>query len=284
MEQVGIVVDSTADLPLDYYEKNQVKMVPLIVRFGEELMKDWIEITPQEFYPRLKESPTLPKTSQPAVADFIQAYRELEDEGCTHILSIHLSSKVSGTVQSAETARGDVDVPVEILDTGVVSAGIALILDALVKKREEGWGFQELLEHGKNLIAKSKCLFYLETLEYLHKGGRIGKAQAFLGTLLNVKPLLTFEDGLVAPYKKVRGGKRVLPEMVKSLVAERRGEGRVKLALAQADNMEMLGKLKETILNEKDLPVDIIFDDLYVGSVIGTYAGPGAVAWFFFEE
>lgn len=284
MDKVGLVVDSTADLPLDYYEKNQVKMVPLIVRFGSELMKDWIEIAPQEFYPRLKESPTLPKTSQPAVADFIQAYRELEEENYTHIISIHLSSKVSGTVQSADTARGDVDISIEILDTGVVSAGIALILDALVKKRKEGWGFQELLDYGKNLIAKSKCLFYLETLEYLYKGGRIGKAQALLGTLLNVKPLLTFEDGLVAPYKKVRGEKRVLFEMVESLKTEQTGEGRLKLALAQADNMEMLSKLKEAILNEKDLQADIVFDDLYVGSVIGTYAGPGAVAWFFFEE
>lgn len=284
MDKVGLVVDSTADLSLDYYEKNQVKMVPLIVRFGSELMKDWIEIAPQEFYPRLKESPTLPKTSQPAVADFIQAYRELEEENHTHIISIHLSSKVSGTVQSADTARGDVDISIEILDTGVVSAGIALILDALVKKRKEGWGFQELLDYGKNLIAKSKCLFYLETLEYLYKGGRIGKAQALLGTLLNVKPLLTFEDGLVAPYKKVRGEKRVLFEMVESLKTEQTGEGRLKLALAQADNMEMLSKLKEAILNEKDLQADIVFDDLYVGSVIGTYAGPGAVAWFFFEE
>jgi DegV family protein with EDD domain len=284
MEQVGLVVDSTADLPLDYYEKNQVKMVPLVVRFGEELMKDWIEMTPQEFYPRLKKSSALPKTSQPAVADFIRAYRELEEDGCTHILSVHLSSKVSGTVQSAETARGDVDIPVEILDTGVVSAGVALILDALVKKRAEGWGFQELVEYGKSLIAKSKCLFYLETLEYLHKGGRIGKAQALIGTLLNVKPLLTFEDGLVAPYKKVRGEKRVLPEMVKTLKAEWTGKGKVKLALAQAESMEALNRLREAILSEKDLPVEIIFADLYIGSVIGTYAGPGAVAWFFFEE
>ena len=276
MEKIGLVADSTCDLPLSYYREHDVMMVPLIVRFGDEIYRDWQEIEPSEFYNRLRKVSVLPKTSQPTVADFIQAYEELKRRGCTHIVSVHLSAKLSGTVGSAEAARQQVDIPVEVVDTKMVSGGIALILHELVQMRDMGKSFAEITERAHKLADIARGIAYFTTLKYLEMGGRIGKAQAFVGTLLDVKPILTLSDGIVAPYKRVRGIRRVIPEIVKSFRSEVEGASRIRVAIAHGDNKEGLEKLREAIQN-LDLPVEIVFPELEIGSVIGTYTGPGAV-------
>ena len=136
MEKIAIVTDSTADLPLSYYEANNVQMVPLTVRFGEKSFKDWIDINPKEFYQRMRDSDILPKTSQPSVAQFAQVYQKLAGEA-EQIVSIHLSSELSGTVQAAEMARDMANVPVTVIDTKSGSLGTGLIVDAAVRGTKE---------------------------------------------------------------------------------------------------------------------------------------------------
>ncbi len=281
MEKIGIVVDSTADLPLSFYRENNVKMVPLTVRFGEEVYKDWIEMPPSQFYKLLKDTNVLPKTSQPTVAEFIQVYQKLSRD-FSHIISLHLSSKLSGTVNSAELARKEIKVPVTIIDSKTVSGGIGLILKKMVEARDEGKTATEIINLTQKIIEKMKLIACLQTLKYLEMGGRIGKAQAFLGSLLDIKPFITFEDGIVAPYKRVRGAKRVLRELVRSLKEEVGEDRPIHLGLAHGDNQAQLNELK-TLIEEEGFNC-LSFMVTEIGSVIGTYAGPGALAIFFYPE
>jgi DegV family protein with EDD domain len=283
MEKIGLVTDSTCDLPLSYYEENDVLMVPLIVRFGEEIFKDWVDIKPDEFYRRLTEASELPKTSQPTVADFINAYDALKNQGFTHIISLHLSSKLSGTVGSAEAARGEVDIPIEVVDTKMISGGIALILQSLIEMRKNGSSFQEMVKRAYELSEKISTLGYLSTLKYLELGGRIGKAQALVGTLLDIKPLLTLEDGVVAPYKRVRGAKKVIPEIIRSFQSKVKDAKKVKIALSSAGDIEEAKKLRNE-LEKLNLPLEFVFSQIKIGSVIGTYTGPGALLFFWYVE
>lgn len=281
MKKAAIVTDSTADLPLSYYEEHEVFMVPLVVRFGEESHKDWIEMPPSRFYQRLRSSSILPKTSQPSVADFAEIYRKLASQ-YEHIVSVHLSSKLSGTVQSAEIASQDVDVPVTIVDTKLASLGTGMVLDTLVKARDAGADGKEIADLAWDISGRIKILFTVGTLKYLEMGGRIGKAQALVGSLLNIKPLLTLQDGIVIPYKKIKGTKRVYEEMVAFLKQNIGSGGLLHLGLAHADCPAAIVRLKEMVEEAGVKPGVLIESE--VGAVIGTYTGPDSFAMMFYEE
>ncbi|HAW60042.1 MAG TPA: DegV family protein [Actinobacteria bacterium] len=281
MKKVAIVTDSTADLPLSYYEGHEVFMVPLVVRFGEESHKDWIEMPPSRFYQRLRSSSILPKTSQPSVADFAETYRKLASQH-EHIVSVHLSSKLSGTVQSAEIASQEVDVPVTIVDTKLASLGTGMVLDALVEARDGGADGKEIADLAWDISGRVKILFTVGTLKYLEMGGRIGKAQALVGSLLNIKPLLTLQDGIVIPYKKIKGTRRVYEEMVAFLKQNIGGGGLLHLGLAHADYPAAIVRLKKMI-EEAGIKPSILIES-EVGAVIGTYTGPDSFAIMFHEE
>lgn len=281
MKKVAIVTDSTADLPLSYYEEHEVFMVPLVVRFGEESHKDWIEMPPSRFYQRLRSSSILPKTSQPSVADFAETYRKLASQH-EHIVSVHLSSKLSGTVQSAEIASQEVDVPVTIVDTKLASLGTGMVLDALVEARDGEADGKEIADLAWDISGRVKILFTVGTLKYLEMGGRIGKAQALVGSLLNIKPLLTLQDGIVIPYKKIKGTRRVYEEMVAFLKQNIGGGGLLHLGLAHADYPAAIVRLKKMIEEAGIKPSVLIESE--VGAVIGTYTGPDSFAIMFYEE
>jgi len=281
VKKVAIVTDSTADLPLSYYEGHEVFMVPLVVRFGEESHKDWIEMPPSRFYQRLRSSSILPKTSQPSVADFAETYRKLASQH-EHIVSVHLSSKLSGTVQSAEIASQEVDVPVTIVDTKLASLGTGMVLDALVEARDGGADGKEIADLAWDISGRVKILFTVGTLKYLEMGGRIGKAQALVGSLLNIKPLLTLQDGIVIPYKKIKGTRRVYEEMVAFLKQNIGGGGLLHLGLAHADYPAAIVRLKKMI-EEAGIKPSILIES-EVGAVIGTYTGPDSFAIMFHEE
>jgi DegV family protein with EDD domain len=149
--------------------------------------------------------------------------------------------------------------------------------------RDDGRSFQEMVKKAYELTEKVSAFGYLSTLKYLELGGRIGKAQAVVGTLLDIKPILTLEDGEVAPYKRVRGVRKVIPEIVKSFQSEVKNARKIKVALSCAGDTEGLRKLKEA-LERLDLPLDFIFPQIQIGSVIGTYTGPGAVLFFWYVE
>ena len=212
-ENTAIVLDSTADFPDAQIRFPNMRVVPLYVRFGEESFRDYVELDPHDFYTRLKTAPELPTTSQPTPQDFLTVYHALA--GYERIYSLHISAKLSGTFQSASLAAADEGERIRLVDTESVSVGIGML----------SLGIQELLARGTTdeeveaLIAqyreRSGILFTVDTLEFLAKGGRIGRGKALMGSLLNVKPILAVEEGEVVPVTRARGRGKAFEEFRK---------------------------------------------------------------------
>jgi DegV family protein with EDD domain len=279
--KIGIVTDSTADLPLDYYKENDVVMVPLTVHFGDEIYKDWVDMPPDRFYPTMEVSVAagiLPKTSQPPAGDFVKAYTALAAKGVEHIISIHISAKLSGTLQSAKGATGIFkDVPVTLIDSENTALLLGSFVKELVAARDAGADVDEMVAVANRCKEWGKMFFTVKTLKYLELGGRIGKASALLGTLLSVKPLLTLEDGSVNAKGKASGTKKAMAEMANLIKEEslKRPEGtKAKLILAYTDNPDVLATAKAAV-DAAGVKYDEVIQG-QVGSVIGTYVGPGA--------
>ncbi len=279
--RIGIVTDSTADLPLEYYAQNDVVMVPLTVHFGDEVYKDWTDMPPDRFYPTMEASVAagiLPKTSQPPAGDFVDAYNELAAKGVDHIVSIHISAKLSGTLQSAKGALGIFDkVPVTLIDSENTALLMGAFIEELVKARSAGADVDELVAVANRCKEWGRLFFTVKTLKYLELGGRIGKASALLGTLLSVKPLLTLEDGAVNAKGKASGAKKAMAEIAGYMKVEsdkRPADYKSKLILAYTDNPEVVDVAKAAI-DKAGVKYDTV-ERGQVGSVIGTYVGPGA--------
>jgi len=274
MKKIGIVTDSTADIEPSWYLENDVVMVPLEVRFGDEAFSDWVDIKPNEFYERLRNVNEIPKTSQPSVASFIHAYNDVAKDH-DEIISVHISSKLSGTLNSAEIAAKEVSVPVKLIDSKKASFLTGIIVQELVKARDRGATINDLEALAVGIINKSQCFFYVDTLKYLEMGGRLGKASALIGSLLNIKVILKLEDGEVATAAKVRGESKVVPALLEKV--KKFSDGRSnRIGFAYTDDLSDLDKLKTGLADlgyvVSDAPVAMI------GAVIGTYTGPGAYA------
>ena len=209
MSKIRIVTDSTADLSQELVERYQIKVVPLDVLIEGTAYKDKIDLTNEEFYGILRSMKDLPTTSQPSPAVFADVYRELAAEGAEHIISIHISSDLSGTYQSSVLAAGMVEqeVAVHNFDSRSATMGLGLIVLSAAKMVEEGHSVEEILDSVKVVIQKLDLYFLLDSLDNLHKGGRIGKASHLFGSLLNIKPVLNLSNGVISAYEKVRGNK-----------------------------------------------------------------------------
>lgn len=281
MTKIGIVCDSTCDLGPEWLADHDIIMVPLKVTFGTETFLDWTELTPAAFYERLAAADTLPKTSQPSPADFEAVYRRLADEGCTGIVSVHLTSALSGTIESAIMAANDSPIPVRIVDTRVVSAATALVVDAAHVAREGGADLDGVEAAAQAAADNVRILFALDTLDYLVKGGRAGKAQGLAASLLNIKPVLTFNsDGIIEPFKKAKGMKKAIAEIA-AQVAEASADGPVKLGLLHAQAPDLVAELRAA-LDAADARYELLHT-VGVGAVIGTYAGPRAIGAAFYR-
>ena len=278
MTKIAIVTDSTADMALTYYDENDVTMVPLMVRFGEEAYKDWVEMPPERFYPMLRASDILPKTSQPSVQEFIEAYSKYESYD--HIFSIHLSGHLSGTIQSADIASRNVNVPVTVVDSKLASVGTAFIVNETIKARNAGKDVAEMTALIEGLVRDTRLLFCVDTLKYLELGGRIGKAQALAGSILNIKPILTLEDGVVVPFKKVKGRKKIFKEIVDLLSAQ--SAERLSIGIIHADAPEAAREL-EGHIKDAGIDYDLVLAT-QIGSVIGTYVGPGTFGIMYYPH
>lgn len=276
MSEVGIVCDSTCDLEPAWLAEHGVSVVPLRVLFGEEQYLDWVDMRPDEFYKRLAASTVLPTTSQPSPADFGKVYAQLSAEGCTDIVSIHLTSALSGTFESATLAATDSPIPVRVVDTKLVSQAVALVIKSAVAARDAGNSADVIARVAGETAAKTRLFFVLSTLDYLVKGGRAGKAQGLAASLLNIKPVLRFNaDGIIEPFKKVKGTKKALAELAAHVAQDSREHGRLRVALLHACDSELVEELREALdAAGADFELDSVG---LVGSVIGTYAGPSAV-------
>lgn len=276
MKKVGFVVDSTFDLPLKFYEENGVTMVPLRTRFGEEeIYRDFYEIEPDEFYEKLRKSSVLPKTSQPPVQDFIDAYKKMEGKYDV-VASMHINSKISGTYESARIASESVNIPVKLIESDyLTSAGMALALKLALKKQREGIDGDDLLAFIDKLCEKARVMGMVSTLDYLVKGGRIGKAQGLVGSLLDLKPIITLTDGVITPMGRARGLKKAMKMILDGLLNVTQGEGIRYIQFHYTDDRNLVESFKEVLKSEGIEYVDMGTDQ--VGSVIGTYLGFGVL-------
>ncbi|NMB45824.1 MAG: DegV family protein [Firmicutes bacterium] len=270
MAGIQIVTDSTADLPQDVAQEHDIRIVPLSVSFGDEHYVDGVDLTPAEFYGKLRSNPVLPRTSQPPPGRFAEVYREALDAG-RQVLSIHISSKLSGTYQAACLAAEMVDPEnIVVVDSLTVSMGVGLM--ALAAAQHNG-----TLDEARAAVMAVKAnmgLFFLvDTFEYMEKNGRIGRAASLVGSLLQIKPVLTFVDGTVEVQEKLRGNKRARRRMLE-LFKEIVGDNKVHVAMLHADAEEAAQELLEEI---KEL-VDCVETYLgYVGPIIGSHSGPGTL-------
>lgn len=277
----AIVVDSTADLPGYLAGDPNISMVPLTVYFGEEAYLDWVELKPDVFYQRLATSPVLPRTSQPSAGAFLERYRALR-ESYQRVYSVHLSGKFSGTIASAEVAESQID-GVRVVDSEVATGGIALLVDRLMERLDRGVTEEEFEAYIAKFLAEKTFYFLPTTLEYLYKGGRMGRASHLMGTLLNIKPVLSIDEGVIDVFKKVRGVTQALEVMRDGLVERTQPGKKTYVSLSHSYNEPALNQLRQLLEEVEDRDVHMIPSSI-VGPVIGTYVGPGAVALCFIQE
>jgi fatty acid kinase fatty acid binding subunit len=278
----AIVLDSTADLPDAADRFPNWRVVPLYVRFGDESLRDGVDITADQFYERLREGGgVFPTTSQPTPGDFLASYEALG--GYERIYSLHVSARVSGTFASAEAAAAELaDGRVKAVDTETASASIAMLALAIQRRLDRGTSDGEvdaLIEHYRR---ERGLLFTVDTLEFLARGGRIGKAAALAGTLLHVKPILSIRDGEVVPVKRVRGERNAFAELAAALETETRDEPSFRLGVGHAAAPERAAEL-EALVRERRPHAELEFV-VTLGAVIGAHAGPGTLALFWFRD
>jgi DegV family protein with EDD domain len=277
----AIVLDSTADFPEAGDRFVNWRVVPLYVNFGTDSFKDGVELSAREFYERLRTSPQLPTTSQPTPGDFLAAYEELG--AYERILSIHIASNLSGTFQSAGTAAEQLgDGRVRTIDSQSASVAIAMLALAIQRRLERGTNDEEIDELVERYLVEHGLLFTVDTLEFLARGGRIGKAKAFAGQLLNVKPILSIRDGEVLPVKRVRGNRKAFQEFVDALETNTRDEPGLRVGIAHADAPERMVELEKMVRDIR--PQAQIEMETSLGAVIGAHAGPGTVGFFWFTD
>ncbi|HSK16432.1 MAG TPA: DegV family protein [Gaiellaceae bacterium] len=280
-ENTAIVLDSTADCP-DAPERHQNwRVVPLYVSFGGETLRDHVDIAPAEFYRRLREAPEPPKSSQPTPADFATVYDELA--GYEKIFCVLISGKLSGTLESARLAAESAgDERVILVDSGVTSGGTVILADALQRRLERGTTEEELMEVAERFRSTRGLLFTVETLEYLVRGGRIGKAAGLAGQLLSVKPILHFDDGEVAPLKRVRGRAKALAELERIFAEATEDSPGLRVGVghgdARADAEALAARLQAA---RPQASLDVFVE---LGPVIGTHGGPGTIGLFWFAD
>jgi DegV family protein with EDD domain len=279
-ENTAIVVDSTADFPQAPQRFPNWRVVPLYVRFGDESLRDYVDLGPAEFYTRLRSAGELPTTSQPTPADFLAAYEELS--GFERIFSIHIASRLSGTFQSAQTAASELGDRVRMVDSETASAAIAMLGLAIQRRLERGTSDEEVDELVARYRREAGLLFTVDTLEFLAKGGRIGKASAMAGQLLNIKPILTIRDGEVLPVKRVRGNAKAFAEFVQAFTTATTDRPGLRVAVAHADSPERAEAL--TAMAARERPSAELELVTILGPVVGTHAGPGTVGFFWFDD
>ena len=280
-ENTAIVLDSTADLPDAAEQFPSWRLVPLYVRFGDESLRDGVDIDSARFYERLRSESVFPTTSQPTPGDFLACYSELG--AYERVLSLHVSSRVSGTFASAEAAAAELgDGRVQAVDTETASASIGMLALAIQRRLERGTTDEEVDVLVERYRRERGLLFTVDTLEFLARGGRIGKAAAFAGTLLHVKPILSIRDGEVVPVKRVRGERNAFAELAAALETETHDEPAFRLGIAHAAVPERAAELEALVRDRRpNAELELV---VTLGAVIGAHAGPGTLALFWFRD
>jgi len=282
MGRIAIVTDSTADIPREVVEAQGIYIIPLKILFGQQEFSDGVDITPLEFYRKLRESSALPTTSQPSAGDFCKLYGE-SIQAAESIISIHLSAELSGTLESAHAARAQLDspVPIHIVDSRTTSMGLGFMALAAAQMVASGLDAPKIVEQISALIPRMNVLFAVDTLEYLHKGGRIGGAERLLGSILRIKPLLEITDGKVEALDKARTKPRAVARLLDMMEARVSGADTVYAAVMHGDAEQEALAVREEI--GKRFPCrELYLCDLC--PALGVHTGPGLLGVAFYTE
>ena len=270
---IKIVTDSASDIPSEVTRKLGISIVPLTVSFGKKVYRDGIDLNAEEFYSKLAQSGELPKTAQPSVGSFIDVYEPLAQQD-NEIISIHLSNKLSGTYNAALLAKEAMtkDCRIEVVDSESVSMGLGLTVIAAAKAVRDGVTFKEAMDIIHRNVSRMHLVAFLQTLEYLEKGGRLGKGKALLGTLLHVKPLIAVREGEVQPFGRARTTRGALQRLYDFVNALLHIRGLSIMYTTVSKEVEILAKLLAPLFPQDRIIVT------QVGSTLGTHTGPGTLA------
>ncbi len=291
--QLHIVTDSTSDLLPSFARRHHITIVPLSVLFGSQVFKDGVDLLPDEFYKRLTQAAKLPTTSPPSIGEFREAYARLIGSG--DIVSVHISRKLSDTAKRAEDAiqkgaeeyrrareaSGIEGTPmIRVVDSWQTTIGLGMMVILAERMARRGLAVDEIVRRLEDHRKRYHMLFSVDTLEYLQKGGRIGKAQAFLGALFGIKPILGLQNGEVVPVDKVRGGRKVLPKLLELLKQRIDPKRPVLAAVGHASAPKWAGRLRDML--RKELQIVELFEG-EIGPIVGTHVGPGTVGACLFQ-
>ena len=280
-ENTAIVLDSTADFPEGPERFRNWRTVPLYVNVGGSSRRDYVDLGPAELYAALADPSESITTSQPTPGDFLSVYEELAP-AYDRILSLQLSSTLSGTYASAVAAAATVGESVRVIDTRTVSAAVAMLALAVQRRLERGTTDEEIDALVARYLASHGLLFTVDTLEYLARGGRIGRGAALAGTLLSVKPILGLADGEVVPLKRVRGSQRALEELGALLGEATEDRSSLRVGLAHAAAPERVATLERIVRESRpQATVEVVTG---LGAVVGAHAGPGTLGLFWFDD
>jgi len=279
---VKIVTDSSVDLPAQLVEELGITVVPLYVRFGNEVYRDQIDISADDFYQRLQHDPVHPSTTQPTPQDFANAYEKVAPKA-DGIVSVHISAKLSGTCNSAlqgKKMREEVGpiCPIEVIDSQTLTMGLGIICIAAAKAANAGGSVEEVVDEVKKMIPRMHLLFTLDTLKYLALGGRIGKAKALLGSVLNVKPILAIKDGEVVPAGQVRSRSKGIDRLVDFVQSAASIQDLAIIYNTTPDEAQTLAERIAPIFAKEKIMI------ARLGPLLGVHAGPGALAIAFAEK
>lgn len=267
-----IVTDSTVDLPKEIIEEYNIDVVPLTVRLGDRVLRDYYDLSPTEFFKMLHETDDFPTTSQPSVEEFLNAYRKLGDK--EKVISIHISSRLSATCQAADIALQQLQGwDIKIVDSQTTSVGLGIMVLEVAKAVKAGAEAEDIMKLIEKLKSMIKVYFSVDSLEHLQRGGRIGRAQAFVGGMLKVKPLLAITDGMVTPMERIRGGSKLISRMVELVKMDAGENSIVKAGFIWGESQEQVSELIDHIKNA------VRCEELFkgnIGSVITSHAGPTA--------
>jgi DegV family protein with EDD domain len=269
---VKIVTDSAADLPAELVKALGIEVIPLYVRFGEEVLRDRVDISEDGFYSRLESDPVHPNTVQPTPQDFIELYQKVA-KGADGIVSIHISSKLSGTCNSAFQARDSLKglCPIEIVDSLAVTMGEGLMVLVAAEAAKAGKSLEQAANAARQTIGKVHFLALFDTLKYLLLGGRIGKAKALLGSILNVKPIISLKDGEVVPAGQVRTRAKGLDKLFEFVQNSKSIADLAVVHSTTPDEAEALADRIGAVYDRKKIRMSRI------GPVLGVHMGPGTV-------
>ncbi|OAK72248.1 DegV family protein [Lederbergia galactosidilytica] len=281
MKKIKIVTDSTSDLTAEEIEYLNIHVIPLSISINGETYTDGVDITPEVFMNKMKMSPDLPKSSQPAIGEFIKLYDELGKDG-SEIISIHMTGNMSGTVETATCAAQMSSSKVKVIDSKFISKALAFQVREAATLSKLGHSLEEILAKLKKIRENTKLYVAVDTLENLVKGGRIGKGKAMIGSLLNIKPIAHLDNGEYSPIAKVRSKTQILNFLMKQFMKDIKGKRINSIGISHAEGIELAVKMKEKI--EEMTGFSKVEID-YTTPVISTHTGPGAIGFmYYFDE